>query len=78
MEKRRLIICIFCLLGMLSCAQEKELTIRTSFYENSKEFLLSDDPDLLDMLDYVLTMEYGFQRVHLSSLNTATLEKRLK
>ncbi len=27
---------------------------------------------------YVLTMEYGFQRVHLSSLNTATLEKRLK
>ena len=27
---------------------------------------------------YVLTMEYGFQRVHLSALNTATLEKRLK
>ena len=27
---------------------------------------------------YVLTTEYGFQRVHLSSLNTATLEKRLK
>ena len=27
---------------------------------------------------YVLTMEYGFQRVHLSSLNTATLEKRVK
>ena len=27
---------------------------------------------------YVLTMEYGFQRVHLSSLNSATLEKRLK
>ena len=27
---------------------------------------------------YVLTMEYGFQRVHLSSLNTATLEKRMK
>ena len=27
---------------------------------------------------YVLTMEYGFQRVHLSSLNTTTLEKRLK
>ncbi|MBR2936967.1 MAG: DUF370 domain-containing protein [Oscillospiraceae bacterium] len=27
---------------------------------------------------YVLTMEYGFQRVHLSSLNTATLEKRLR
>ena len=43
---------------MLSCAQEKELTIRTSFYENCNEFLLSDDPDLLDMLDYVLTLEY--------------------
>ena len=27
---------------------------------------------------YVLTMEYGFQRVHLSAYNTATLEKRLK
>ena len=27
---------------------------------------------------YVLTMEYGFQRVHLSSLNAMTLEKRLK
>ena len=27
---------------------------------------------------YVVTAEYGFCRVHLSSLNTATLEKRLK
>ncbi len=27
---------------------------------------------------YVLTAEYGFHRVHLSALNTATLEKRLK
>ena len=27
---------------------------------------------------FVLTAEYGFQRVHLTSLNTATLEKRLK
>lgn len=27
---------------------------------------------------FVLTTEYGFHRVYLSSLNTATLEKRLK
>ena len=27
---------------------------------------------------YVLTAEYGFNRVHLTALNTATLEKRLK
>ena len=27
---------------------------------------------------YVVTAEYGFERVYLSSLNTATLEKRLK
>ena len=27
---------------------------------------------------FLLTTEYGFHRVHLSSLNTATLEKRLK
>ena len=27
---------------------------------------------------FVLTSEYGFNRVHLSPLNTSTLEKRLK
>ena len=27
---------------------------------------------------YVVTAEYGFHRVYLTSLNTATLEKRLK
>ena len=27
---------------------------------------------------YLLTTQYGFHRVYLSSLNTATLEKRLK
>ena len=27
---------------------------------------------------FVVTAEYGFRRVHLSSLNTSTLEKRLK
>ena len=27
---------------------------------------------------FVLTMEYGFQRVHLTPLGSATLEKRLK
>ena len=27
---------------------------------------------------YVLTAEYGFQRVYLTGLNTSTLEKRLK
>ncbi len=27
---------------------------------------------------YILTSEYGFNRIHLSELNPATLEKRLK
>ena len=27
---------------------------------------------------YIVTAEYGFRRVHLTSLNTSTLEKRLK
>lgn len=27
---------------------------------------------------FLLTTQYGFHRVHLTSLNTATLEKRLK
>ena len=27
---------------------------------------------------FVLTSEYGFNRIHLTSLNSATLEKRLK
>jgi len=27
---------------------------------------------------YIVTAEYGFHRVHLTSLSTATLEKRLK
>ena len=27
---------------------------------------------------FVLTSEYGFNRVHLTSLNSATLEKRMK
>ena len=27
---------------------------------------------------YVVTAEYGFHRVHLTSLNSATLERRLK
>ncbi len=27
---------------------------------------------------YVVTAEYGFQRVYLTALNTSTLEKRLK
>ena len=27
---------------------------------------------------FVVTVEYGFNRVHLTALNTATLEKRLK
>ena len=27
---------------------------------------------------FVLTAEYGFSRIHLTSLNTSTLEKRLK
>ena len=27
---------------------------------------------------FILTAEYGFSRVHLTALNAATLEKRLK
>ena len=56
----------------------------TSTSRRTREFLEEAERDGLvipcDDLPkaYVLTMEYGFQRVHLSSLNTATLEKRTK
>ena len=56
----------------------------TSTSKRTREFLerAEQDGNVVPCDDlpkaYVLTMEYGFQRVHLSSLNTATLEKRLK
>ena len=56
----------------------------TSTSKRTREFLerAEKDGNVIPCDDlpkaYVLTMEYGFQRVHLSSLNTATLEKRLK
>ena len=42
--------------------------------EKNGEVVPSDDLPK----SYVLTAEYGMQRVYLSSLNTATLEKRMK
>ena len=42
--------------------------------EREGEVVPCDDPPK----SFVLTVEYGFSRVHLTSLNAATLEKRLK
>jgi len=42
--------------------------------EKNGEVVSSDDLPK----SYVLTSEYGMQRVYLSSLNTSTLEKRMK
>ena len=42
--------------------------------EKNGEVVSSDDLPK----SYVLTAEYGMQRVYLSSLNTSTLEKRMK
>lgn len=41
-----------------ACQQEKKLSIRTEFFEDCAEFMLSDDPDLFDCFDYVLCLEY--------------------
>lgn len=56
----------------------------TSTSKRTREFLAKAEKDgsvvPCDDLPkaFVLTAEYGFQRVRLTSLNTATLEKRLK
>lgn len=56
----------------------------TSTSKRTREFLSKAEKDggvvPCDDLpkSYVLTAEYGFHRVHLTALNTATLEKRLK
>ena len=56
----------------------------TSTSKRTREFLAKAERDgsvvPCDDLPkaFVLTAEYGFQRVRLTSLNTATLEKRLK
>jgi hypothetical protein len=42
--------------------------------EKNGEVVSSDDLPK----SYVLTLEYGMQRVYLSSLNTSTLEQRMK
>ncbi len=56
----------------------------TSTSKRTREFLsrAEKDGNVVPCDDlpkaYVLTAEYGFERVYLTSLNTATLEKRLK
>ncbi|MBQ8748398.1 MAG: DUF370 domain-containing protein [Oscillospiraceae bacterium] len=56
----------------------------TSTSKRTREFLAKAERDgsvvPCDDLPkaFVLTAEYGFQRVRLTALNTATLEKRLK
>ncbi len=56
----------------------------TSTSKRTREFLsrAEQDGEVIPCDDlpkaFVLTAEYGFQRVRLTSLNTATLEKRLK
>ena len=56
----------------------------TSTSERTREFLAraEKDGEVIPCDDlpksFVLTAEYGFQRVHLTPFNSATLEKRLK
>ncbi len=56
----------------------------TSTSKRTREFLSRAEKDggVIPCDDlpkaYVVTAEYGFQRVYLTSLNTSTLEKRLK
>ncbi len=56
----------------------------TSTSKRTREFLgrAEKDGEVIPCDDlpksFVLTAEYGFQRVHLTPLNSATLEKRLK
>ncbi|MGM9589827.1 MAG: extracellular matrix regulator RemB [Faecousia sp.] len=56
----------------------------TSTSKKTREFLASAEKEgeVIPCDDlpkaFVLTSEYGFQRVHLTALNSATLEKRLK
>ena len=56
----------------------------TSTSKRTREFLsrAERDGEVIPCDDlpkyFVLTAEYGFQRVHLTPFNSATLEKRLK
>jgi len=56
----------------------------TSYSKRTREFLsrAEKDGEVIPCDDlpksFVLTAEYGFQRVRLTPLNAATLEKRLK
>lgn len=56
----------------------------TSTSKRTREFLQKAEQDgqVIPCDDlpkaYILTSEYGFSRVHLSSLSSQTLEKRLK
>ena len=57
----------------------------TSWSKRTRDFLAraEQNGEAIDAADalpksFVLTSEYGFNRVHLTALNAATLEKRLK
>ena len=56
----------------------------TSFSKKTREFLdkAEENGEVIPCDDlpkaFVLTAEYGFNRVHLTSLNAYTLEKRLQ
>ena len=54
----------------------------TSTSKRTREFLNRAEREVIPCDDlpksFILTAEYGFSRVHLTALNAATLEKRLK
>ena len=49
----------------------------TSTSRRTREFLEAAEKEG-EVVPCVLTSEYGFNRVHLTAFNSATLEKRLK
>ena len=61
-----------------------DMAVRDKSIKRTREFLdaAEKEGEVVPCDDlpksFVLTSEYGFNRVHLTSLNSATLEKRLK
>ena len=58
---------------------------KCSYEKRTREYLAGAEKEgvVLDVSgdlpkSFILTAEYGFSRVHLTALNAATLEKRLK
>ena len=66
--------CIIGIFDMDNTSTSKRTRIFLNRAEKEGQVIPCDDLPK----SFVLTVEYGFSRVHLTSLNAATLEKRLK